>query len=115
MHEAHCRDANKAQGEAQCFIGHRGSALSALLQELDHALTVLKDLPINTLKKLTHFNRRTIIHFSMPSKTTSDNFLHIRFSEKAYFGWINLETPFLFLVYHAILAIIIVLQMHFQG
>ena len=24
-HEAHGRDANKAQGEAECFIGHRGS------------------------------------------------------------------------------------------
>ena len=29
-HEARCRDANKAQGEAECFIGHRGSASSAL-------------------------------------------------------------------------------------
>ena len=29
-HEAHCRDANKARGEAECFIGHRGSTPSAL-------------------------------------------------------------------------------------
>ena len=57
-HEAHCQDANKARGEVECFIGHRGSAPSALFyvsQELDYALTVLKDLPINALKKIHPF------------------------------------------------------------
>ena len=46
-HEACCQDANKAQGEAECFIGHQGSTPSTLFyvkQELGHALTVLNDL-----------------------------------------------------------------------
>ena len=52
-HEVRGRDAYKAQGEAECFIGHQGSTPSALFciqQELVHALTVLKDLPINAIK-----------------------------------------------------------------
>ena len=56
------------------------------VQELGHALTVLKDLPINTLKKLTKFNIHTVIHFSLPSKMTTGDFLCKCFSEKAYFG-----------------------------
>ena len=88
-HEAHGRDANKARGKAECFIGHLGRSPSALFyvwQELVHALTVLKVLPINAFKKLPKFNIHAVIHFSMPRKTTSDDFLHKRFSEKAYFG-----------------------------
>ena len=49
-------------------------------------VTVLKDLPINALKKLTQFNIHAVIHVFMPSKTTFDDFLHKRFSEKAYFS-----------------------------
>ena len=29
-HKARCRDANKARGKAECFIGHQGSIPSAL-------------------------------------------------------------------------------------
>ena len=29
-HEPCCQDANKAQGEAECFIGHQGSTPSTL-------------------------------------------------------------------------------------
>ena len=29
-HEAHCQDANKAQGKGECFIGHQDSAPSNL-------------------------------------------------------------------------------------
>ena len=48
-HDGHGQDANKAQGEAECFIGIE-AALSALFyiwQELGHALTVLKNLHVN--------------------------------------------------------------------
>ena len=43
-YKARCRDANKARGEAECFIGHRGSVPSALIhiaRAIGHALSVL--------------------------------------------------------------------------
>ena len=51
-----------------------------------HALTVLKDLPINALKKLTQSNIHAVIQFSMPSKMTLGDFLRKCFSENTYFG-----------------------------
>ena len=30
-HETYCRDANKAQGEAECFIGRQGNVPTALI------------------------------------------------------------------------------------
>ena len=80
-HKASGRDANKARGKAKCFIGHRGSAL--MRARARPCFNCFKEF---TLKKLTPFNIHAVIHFSMPSKMISDDFLCKHFSEKAYFG-----------------------------